>query len=134
MDGEAEAYDDDGDCNGCLDGGGERRLRGLGEGVAGLVGLRPRAEAWGSAVEPGRGGSALEPAEGGALEPEAWPSCALERVACGGVSGSLSDENDSSSDIFWQTKESWNAGKLSLDRGRQAASIYIRIVLVRMVS
>ncbi len=70
MDGEAEAYDDDGDCNG-LDGGGERRLRGLGEGVAGLVGLRPRAEAWGSAVEPGRGGSALEPAEGGALEPEA---------------------------------------------------------------
>ncbi len=62
---------DDGDCNGCLDGGGERRLRGLGEGVAGLVGLRPRAEAWGSAVEPGRGGSALEPAEGGALEPEA---------------------------------------------------------------
>ncbi len=71
MDGEAEAYDDDWDCNGCLDGGGERRLRGLGEGVAGLVGLRPRAEAWGSAVEPGRGGSALEPAGGGALEPEA---------------------------------------------------------------
>ncbi len=50
MDGEAEAYDDDGDCNGCLDGGGGRRLRGLGEGVAGLVGLRPRAEAWGSAA------------------------------------------------------------------------------------
>ncbi len=71
MDGEAEAYEDDGDCNGCLDGGGGRRLRGLGEGVAGLVGLRPRTEAWGSAVEPGRGGSALEPAGGGALEPEA---------------------------------------------------------------
>ncbi len=71
MDGEAEAYDDDGDCDGCLDGGGERRLRGLGVRVAGLVGLRPRAEAWGSAVEPGRGGSALEPAEGGAFEPEA---------------------------------------------------------------
>ncbi len=71
MDGEAEAYDDDGDCNGCPDGGGKRRLCGLGEGVAGVVGLRPRAEAWGSAVEPGRGGSALEPAEGGALEPEA---------------------------------------------------------------
>ncbi len=80
MDGEAEAYDDDGDCNGCPDGGGKRRPRGLGEGVAGVVGLRPRAEAWGSAVEPGRGGSALEPAEGGALEPEAWPSCVLERV------------------------------------------------------
>ncbi len=62
MEGEAEAYDD---------GGGKRRPRGLGEGVAGVVGLRPRAEAWGSAVEPGRGGSALEPAEGGALEPEA---------------------------------------------------------------
>ncbi len=71
MDGEAEAYDDDGDCNGCLDGGGGRRLRGLGEGVAGLVGLRPRAEAWGLGLEPGRGGSALEPAGGGALEPEA---------------------------------------------------------------
>ncbi len=46
MDGEAEAYDDDGDCNGCPDGGGKRRPRGLGEGVAGVVGLRPRAEAW----------------------------------------------------------------------------------------
>ncbi len=70
MDGEAEVYDDDGDCDGRLDGGGERRLCGLGVQVAGLVGLRPRAEAWRSAVEPGRGGSALEPAEGGALEPE----------------------------------------------------------------
>ncbi len=70
MDGEAEAYDDDGDCDGCLDGGDERRLCGLGVRVAGLVGLRLRAEAWGSAVEPGRGGSTLEPAEGGAFEPE----------------------------------------------------------------
>ncbi len=40
MDGEAEAYDDDGDCDGCLDGGGEQRLCGLGVRVAGLVGLR----------------------------------------------------------------------------------------------
>ncbi len=47
------------------------RLCGLVVCVTGLEGLHPRAEAWGSAVEPGRGGSALEPAEGGAFEPEA---------------------------------------------------------------
>ncbi len=57
-------------------------------------------------------------------------------MACDGASGSLSDENDSSLDIFWQTRESWNAGKLSLDGGRQAVSvcIYVRVVLIRMVS
>ncbi len=71
MDGEAEAYEGVGDCDGCLDGGGERRLCGLGVRVAGLVGLHPRTKAWGSAVELGRGGSALKPAEGGAFEPEA---------------------------------------------------------------
>lgn len=51
MDGEADACDVDGDWIGCLDGGGERRLRGVC--VSGLFRLRPRAEASGSALHPG---------------------------------------------------------------------------------
>ncbi len=57
------------------------------------------------------------------------------------MSGSLSDENDSRSDIFWQTRESWNAGKLSLlenchwtEVGRLYLFIHVRVVLIRMVS
>ncbi len=74
------------------------------------MGLRPRAEAWGSAVETGRGGSALEPAEGGGLGAGGLTKLCLRASV---ASGSLSDENDSSSGHFLADEESWNAGKLS---------------------
>ncbi len=96
MDGEAEAYDDDGDCNGCPDGGGTRRPRGLGEGVAGVVGLRPLDQA---------------------VPYSEWSVRLVVRRKRLGFRHFLADE------------ESWNAGKLSLDRGRQAVSIYLSIYI-----
>ncbi len=122
MDGEAEAYDDDGDCNGCPDGGGKRRPRGLGEGVAGVVGLRPARRSLGLS-----GGTGPRRKRLGACRRRCLGAGGLTKLCLRAsvASGSLSDET-TRVQTFSADEESWNAGKLSLDRGRQeAVSIYM---------